>query len=129
MRKVIYIRTWYQGPDENWEAPLSTFILHAYLIPPKIGLLPPMNVLNERLKRGGGNGGMSPGCVWEPFELDEQEYWEVAHALTSLRPDEVADLNDDLAVGEIGVDYKSSCVETYSEWLEDVCKRYAHLLS
>lgn len=35
---------------------------------------PPFHILNEELKSGGGDQGMSGGCIWKPFQITEDEY-------------------------------------------------------
>ncbi len=51
-----------------------------------VGILPPLHLLNERLRTGGGDGGMSPGASWEPFEISAADYETLCQALeeTSL---------------------------------------------
>lgn len=58
---------------EKKEGPLIDLI---YDIPylDVCGILPPLHLLNERLLSGGGDGGMSPGASWEPFEVSQAEY-------------------------------------------------------
>ena len=41
------------------------------------GVIPSREAINEVLRKGGGDAGMSPGASWEPFELTEDEYWEI----------------------------------------------------
>lgn len=39
---------------------------------------PPLHIINEELKSGGCDMGMSGGCHWKPFKLSEIEYKEIA---------------------------------------------------
>ncbi len=58
------------------------------------GQFPPLHVINEELKTGGSNLGMSGGCFWKPFEITESEYRELAdEMLTSPRFDLEYDLD------------------------------------
>lgn len=43
--------------------------------------IPPRRVLNDVLRRGGLDAGMSGGCLWEPFEIDDAEYEQLVHEL------------------------------------------------
>lgn len=44
---------------------------------------PPFHILNEELKTGGRDLGMSGGCFWKPFELTREEYDEIAEEMLS----------------------------------------------
>jgi hypothetical protein len=68
------------------------------------GLIPPLNVLNEVLKAGGVDAGMSGGCRWQPFEITPTEYDELVRSLT-----------DDPARGFKSVD-TPDWVKTDSDW-------------
>jgi len=49
---------------------------------------PPLHILNEELKSGGSDQGMSGGCHWKPFQLDQEDYKEIANEmLTSPKYD------------------------------------------
>ena len=45
------------------------------------GLIPPLLVINEVLRKGMDDGGMSGGCRWVPFEITESEFAEVVREL------------------------------------------------
>lgn len=45
------------------------------------GLIPPLVVINEVLRKGVDDAGMSGGCRWIPFEIDESEFAEVVREL------------------------------------------------
>ena len=42
---------------------------------------PPLHIINEELKSGGSNMGMSGGCYWKPFALTEAEYAEISEEM------------------------------------------------
>jgi hypothetical protein len=44
-------------------------------------VIPPIDVINEVLKKGVVDAGMSGGCRWKPFQLDTQEYSELVSQL------------------------------------------------
>lgn len=46
--------------------------------------IPPRHVLNEILRNGVSEAGMSGGCVWQPFEIKEAEYAELLEDLLTL---------------------------------------------
>jgi hypothetical protein len=48
------------------------------------GIIPPLRVVNELLRRGVSDAGMSGSCVWEPFEITTAEWPEVRSALEAL---------------------------------------------
>jgi hypothetical protein len=56
-----------------------------YLLTPK--LVPPLQVVNDLLKRGISDAGMSGGCSWEPFEITPAEWDELKEQLISNRSD------------------------------------------
>jgi hypothetical protein len=44
-------------------------------------LIPPLSVMNAAFEVGEDDAGMSGGCVWEPFSIDEAEYLELSREL------------------------------------------------
>jgi hypothetical protein len=46
--------------------------------------IPPYHILNEILRSGVSEAGMSGGCEWQPFELTEEEYAELLQDLLTL---------------------------------------------
>ena len=76
MRSVKYRRHEFHD-NQPWhrKEELHRFLLDIpYLL--YFGVIPSRAAMNEVLRAGGGDGGMSPGASWEPFELTEDEYWE-----------------------------------------------------
>ena len=78
MRIVRYKQSEYLIPW-NWrkKSPLHRFILD---IPDALyfSIVPGRNALNEVLRSGEAGGGMGTGLYWDPFEVSEEEYKEVA---------------------------------------------------
>lgn len=68
------------------------------------GLIPPLRVLNELLRTGVHDAGMSGGCKWRPFEISQAEYEELA---ASLKADSKGSFK------EIEV---PAWVQTHSDW-------------
>ena len=46
--------------------------------------IPPHHVLNELLRSGVSDSGMSGGCQWQPFEVNDAEYAELLEDLLTL---------------------------------------------
>jgi hypothetical protein len=91
MRKVSYIRTEFHQEDINIDNTLLAFV---YDVPyfGACGIFPPFHILNEIFLSGGGNGGMSPGAIWQPFGITEEEYLELKNAVLSIEPMDLRDL-------------------------------------
>lgn len=77
MQTINYKRTGFlvpwKWPKKN---PLSRFILD---IPNALyfSIVPSREALNEMLIRGAAGGGMGSGLVWQPFEMQPDEYESV----------------------------------------------------
>lgn len=73
MFNISYVRTEFHGDPEEHNAKLSVFLYDVpYLC--SFYIFPPLHILNQYLVIGTAGGGMSPGCEWEPFVLDEEQY-------------------------------------------------------
>jgi len=87
MREVEYTRTG-SGGDEPAKASLLEFVYDT----PRLaicGIFPPRDILNIHLERGYAGGGMGSGCVWTPFKVTEEEYFELAKAIRATAPSEL----------------------------------------
>jgi len=84
MRTLQYYELAAFGPERfPKEADLLQFILDIpYLL--VFGLIPPISVLNDILRSGLDDAGMSGGCEWEPFEVGPEEYDELIQALLAI---------------------------------------------
>src|SRR5262245_49857510 len=89
MTMIEYTLTDFHAPDSKCRGTLADLILDADIIPP-CALIPPFPVVATVLRTGGGSGGMSPGCCWEPFDLLEEDYWQAVEKLESLTPSDLA---------------------------------------
>ena len=49
-------------------------------------VVPPWHVVNDLLRSGGGDAGMSGACTWEPFEITRSEWEDLARDLEALPP-------------------------------------------
>ena len=123
MEPIEYTMTEFHSPDGKCRGTIADLILDAHLIP-RCGLIPPFRVVAAMLRSGGGDAGMSPGCVWEPFELSEDEYWQAVQRLEQFTPEELQSRHrDPRIVGEIQQDYAAPNTESYTEWLQSLGQR------
>jgi hypothetical protein len=123
MEKLDYTVTEAHGPAERCRGTLADLILDAHLIP-HCGLVPPFRVAASVLRSGGSDGGMSPGCIWEPFELREDDYWQAIAHLEQLTPDDLRSRHRDPHIaGEIQQDYSAPETDDYIVWLDSLVQR------
>jgi hypothetical protein len=101
MRRVTY-RTYSHGVlGEPKDASLEEFLQWLpYLLMPAAAI-PPLFILNEILAKGVLDAGMSGGCEWEPFQINQAEWQDLAATLT--------------AGGMFVVD-PAPWVQTYADW-------------
>ena len=125
MRTVTYRQCEpHPGWSEPISAPLTTFV---YDVPYLLcwGILPPFRLMNDLLKQGGGDGGMSPGADWIPFELTEEEYEELCVALETIDPLTLID-----QARYIWIKAKRAPefddIADYVEWGQAVTKKYGN---
>jgi hypothetical protein len=73
---------------------------------------------------GGGEAGMSPGCVWQPFELSENEYWQAVQRLEGFTSADLRGRHRDPQIaGEIQPDYAAPDTDDYLKWLDSLAQR------
>lgn len=123
MEKIEYTITEFHGPDEKCRGSVADLMLDAHIIP-RCGFIPPFQVVAAVLRSGGGNGGMSPGCIWQPFELSEDDYWEAVRRLEQLSPEDLRSRHRDPHItGEIQPDYAAPDTEDYRAWVDSLVQR------
>ena len=87
MRKVKYKTYWaYASRGVDQEGTLLDLILDMVYFIEVHGVMPPIHILNEQLKRGGDSGGMGPGTKWRPFKISAAEYEELVEAWLQVNP-------------------------------------------
>ena len=125
MRIVRYERfEFHQDTPDEREASLAEFVLDVpYLV--ARGVIPPLHILNEVTRTGGGDAGMSPGAVWDPFEVTPEEYQELlvhlSHAdLEELRRQHRARFVPDRVI----VDETLHESPTHLDWIRNVHRKY-----
>ncbi len=93
---------------------VGTFVSFLFAMPYVMhcGLVPPIQVLNDLLRSGLLDAGMSGGCQWEPFEIGLEEYDDLVLELLTL-PNQ-----------ELSVDKEFDYCTSYEEWRRAVSDRY-----
>jgi hypothetical protein len=89
---------------------------------PNCGLLPPPRIVRPIIAGGKAPGSSGLNHQWEPFDLDEGNFW---HALTRLQTPSPGDLDSrlDLAGKRITLDINCGDVRDYDEWVESLRAR------
>ena len=80
------------------------FAIPYFFLRDRLNIIPPISVLNDLLKLGIVDAGMSGGYRWRPFEISQEEYDELVEELLTL-PDSQFEL---IKVPEQ--------INTFSEW-------------
>ncbi len=85
MKAISYQRTEFHRKNKLVENPLLGFV---YAIPyfGACGIFPPLHIANHIFLSGGGDGGMGPGAIWEPFKITKKEYQELVGVVKSTPP-------------------------------------------
>jgi hypothetical protein len=123
MQTVEYTVTELHGADGRCRGTVVDLMLDAYMIPP-CGLIPPFRVVAAVMRSGGSHGGMSPGCVWSPFQLSEDDYSQTVARLECFTPDDLRGRHrDPRIVGEIQPDYSAPDTDDYQTWLDSLVQR------
>lgn len=95
MKNFEYTRCWSMDETEKVKGKLYQLLLdYPYSFPYintelDIRIIPSFNVLNELLKDEGSDCGMSPGCIWESFEITKVEYNVLIERLLNLDFEEI----------------------------------------
>ena len=67
---------------------------------------------------------MGPGCTWEPFDLEEDDYWETVEYLEKLtKEDREARFHGPEIDGDIQQDHSSPDTDDYLTWLDSLVVR------
>ena len=88
METIEYTVTEFHGADGRCHGTVADLMLDTHMIPP-CGLIPPFRVVAAVIRSGGSRGGMSPDCVWAPFELSEEDYSQAIARLERFTPDDL----------------------------------------
>ena len=123
MRTIKYKQHEHTWPNpKHHHAVLSTFV---YDIPyfGACGIFPPLHICNQCFLRGGGDGGMSPGASWEPFEISQEEYTELVQVLKTQDPKTI---KHEARFTSIKFQFDTSFdnIEEIFEWKSQICKKH-----
>jgi len=123
VREITYDRHEFTWPEpEARTAPLLVFV---YDIPyfGACGIFPPRHIANAIFRDGGSEGGMSPGATWEPFELSESEYAELAREVESVDPASFSD-QARYAWQKFVFDPSFDGLQEHLDWVRQVCEKH-----
>jgi hypothetical protein len=127
MRELTFVVEPGIGPGElPRHGSLAELVLALpYLVTEEI---PPRRVLNDVLRRGILDAGMSGGCIWEPFEVDDAEYQKLVQELQRRGTRPV--LGRDPGGRPFAVPDTPDSVRTYAQWVDYLYeRRLGHLPS
>jgi hypothetical protein len=123
MEKLEYTVTDFHAPPGKCRGTIADLVLDALVIP-QCGLIPPFRVLQKILRSGGGDAGMSPGCIWEPFELTEADYWRTVQELEGMTAADFKLRHRDPQIqGEIRSDDEAPDTVDYGVWMQSLVHR------
>ena len=123
MDKLEYTVTDFHSPEAKCRGTLADLVIDALVIP-RCGLIPPFPVLRSILRTGGGDGGMSPGCTWQPFELREEEYFQLVEQLERMPLQDFKFRHrDPHFTGELRPDHGAPESDSYLVWLNSLVHR------
>src|SRR5690349_3761049 len=93
LRRVRYFRHHGMSDGDRADQMENSLLAFIYDIPyfGACGVFPPFHLLNLQLRRGGSQGGMSPGATWEPFELSPEEYRDLVEAVRTVPVESLRD--------------------------------------
>lgn len=122
MRRVKYQQHEFHSDLVDREAPISTLV---YDIPHfgACGIFPPRHIVNQIFSSGGGDGGMSSGTSWVPFEITEKEYQELVATIVQLDP---KTLGDDARFKYVKFEFDNAFddIRYRSPWQMAVCEKH-----
>ena len=122
IRQVSYLRHEFRHPPRKKKNPLLVFV---YDVPHlgTCGIFPPFRLLNEILRSGGSDGGMSPGAAWLPFELTQAEYDDL---IAALRNTPVSQLRRNARYARIQFRFDPSFdhLSDFKTWVEAVAQNH-----
>ena len=123
METIEYTVTEFHGGASRCRGTVADLMLDAHIIPP-YGLIPPFRVVAAVIRSGGSHGGMSPGCVWSPFELSEDDYYQAVARIEQFTPDDLRSRHRDPHItSEIQPDYTTPDTDDYRVWIDSLVQR------
>ena len=122
MNEIQYIQHEPHYEPKKVTGSLVTFVYDVpYLT--ACGIFPPFEVLNNILKNGGGDAGMSPGTSWEPFALTKNEYNELWEAIERTDPKTLSNIARYTLV-KFKRDHELENIHDQFKWLKSACDKH-----
>ena len=127
LREVTYERYEYTSAcvgDEN-TVHTGTLLTFVYDIPyfGACGVLPPLHIANQIFSTGRLGGGMSPGTVWKPFIISQDEYAALVGAIQRTPISEIKP-HARYAFVPMEIDHSFDEIAEWLEWVGAVCKKH-----
>ena len=103
----------------------GTLVVLVYDIPyfSGCGVFPPLHVINQIFASGGGDGGMSPGASWDPFQINSSTYSLLIEEIRELDPSDLAGRARYTQLKYIE-DPSFDAIEDRFEWAEAACDKH-----
>lgn len=117
-----YTRHEYHHLPEQVKGRLLTFV---YDIPyfGACGVFPPFQIANQIFSSGGGDGGMSPGTSWVPFQITKITYAELIKLVRKTDPDTLKSQSRFFYIKFIE-DHSFDSISDHLEWMDVVCNKH-----
>lgn len=87
------------------------------------GVFPPFHIANQTFASGGGDGGMSPGASWEPFQLTKDTYGKLVNLVKNTPPQTLKGKSRYYHIQFIE-DSSFDKIQELFEWQEAVCNKH-----
>ena len=87
------------------------------------GVFPPLHVINQIFASGGGDGGLSPGASWDPFQINSSTYSLLIDEIRELAPSDLAGRARYTQLKYIE-DPSFDVSEDRCEWAEAACDKH-----
>jgi len=105
---------------EEMSESVCLILIHGII--PKCGLLPPPRIVKRVLAIGKAPESSGLNYQWEPFDLDEGNFWKALYRLERPLPGDL-NLRPDLAGKRLALDINCGDVRDYDEWIESLRSR------
>lgn len=89
---------------------------------PACGLIPPFRIVADLLRSGQAPVSVGGNCNWEPFHLDEGQYWSTVMLLENMSSKEKVS-RPELATIDLKLDLECPGVKNFEEWIYGLRKR------
>jgi hypothetical protein len=100
---------------------LASLLLDSGIIP-TCGLIPPLGIVRNVLRTGKSPEITGKHHTWQPFELEEEDYWGAAVLLEKLSPEDPKD-RPDLRTRKFKHDTTSTKTDDFGSWIQTLKER------